>query len=285
MRYLLTILLLTAFVQLDAQSKKRYEFHIGAEGGVAYMLGDVRSVAGVGGGISVQMHSNFIGLRIRQEIGEMRGLDYTPSTDYNLFPAWVNYDLANDEPIFHNFQTKYSETSLQSIVNLLGKKFYEEDKAFCPYIFGGIGLVSYRTNVDAMIDTLGIPQKYDFTGVPTVDKAETLTALKNMMDGVYESRGFGQDPQKRSSSLVVSMGLGFKFRINSRFVLATEASYKLVSDDELDGYIFTGVSIPEAAQSKDNYTFFSLGVHYQFSNQPTGHIENEDNRNNHIIRP
>lgn len=279
--FLLLFLLLLMLGSLKAQPD--FTFHVGGDVGGSILNGDVQGNVGISGGISVQAHYNYVGLRIRQEVGQMTGMDHTPSTNYGFNPAWLSlYD--GTVPIYYNYLTNYTDVSFQLVLNVLGKRFYEDDSRFTPYVLGGIGWMSYRTYVDAFEFIDGVPTDYDFSSITVADDRSLVVGeLKALLDRDYETLAEGQEREKRSTNSIWSVGAGMKFRVNAYFLLSLEYTLKTAGDDLLDGQQWDAPN--QLSDDTDTYSSFSLGVHYILGSRPSSRVVDEDKEDDRIIRP
>jgi hypothetical protein len=145
-------------------------------------------------------------------------------------------DAAYDRPSWRqerNFAFKAPVTELiGSIVwDALGR-----GKKFAPYLFLGFGYSFFN-----------IKREYsNFNG--EYFAAETAT-IEGLNDDIMHSLPRGLP--------IVATGIGIRYRLNNNFSLNTEASYRYISSDYLDG--FSKAANPVR---KDHYYKFSIGLTY-----------------------
>ena len=154
--------------------------------------------------------------------------------------------LKGDEAIYKNsdyrpqrafaFTTPVKELSLLLHWNIL-KSNYDERK-FEPYLFAGAGLSFVKINRD-------------------------YSRLDAAMfgDGSEVATGLAADLATRTPRTipVLPVGAGLRYNLSDRIALNTEASYRLMRTDYLDG--FSKAANPKL---KDHYSSITIGAAYKF---------------------
>jgi outer membrane protein OmpA-like peptidoglycan-associated protein len=174
------------------------------------------------------------------------------------------------------------------------------------YFFGGPGLMTYSTFYKA-VNSSGAP--YDYSSVTgPFDYKNRKNVLKQVKDII--SGGSWSTMAERSSTgatlggapltVVGVAGMGFQFRLGSRFSLAVEDKYTFTATDLIDGqqwqanYTSTAVSSIAQTRGVDGYNFVSVGLNYSIGRHavaplwwlnPLDYAYNEINAPRHMKLP
>jgi len=217
-------------------------------------------------------------LRAEYDWMRAKGLNWQPSTTgYIANPVLSTYySAAARQPVFYNYRTTIQELSLQGVVTLNNIRFHKAKTGVAIYAFGGIGAATYSTFYNALdgsgnpYDYQTIVNQFSATGFVYKNRKDIRKALKNLMDGSFETMAqrdpsqptiFGGTPFKP----VLVLGAGIQFKITNKFNLALEDKVSITKADLIDGQEWqeTGTTAVHA-QTKDfdSYNFLSLGLNY-----------------------
>ena len=261
-------------------AKPRNELEIGIKGGLSTVSGDVRSwLPTFGLGVHVRKALGYVfSLRAEYDWMRAKGLNWQPSTTgYIANPVLSTYySAAARQPVFYNYRTTIQELSLQGVVTLNNIRFHKAKTGVAIYAFGGIGAATYSTFYNALdgsgnpYDYQTIVNQFSATGFVYKNRKDIRKALKNLMDGSFETMAqrdpsqptiFGGTPFKP----VLVLGAGIQFKITNKFNLALEDKVSITKADLIDGQEWqeTGTTAVHA-QTKDfdSYNFLSLGLNY-----------------------
>ncbi len=178
-----------------------------------------------GGGLSLtKTFNSYVGLQGQYIVGGLKG---------------TKRNLAS------HFTANISEYSLSAVVNLSNVLFPEvKDRKLTFYGYGGIGIVSFRSQLLA----LGTDKFIAGYGYSDTDEKVKKTVENN--DGTYYNK-------KKTNETVFPLALGLKYRINGKISVTLESSLRSVNTDKLDSYKAIG-------SAKDKYGYTSLGISYKF---------------------
>jgi hypothetical protein len=223
--YICALLLISSSNVFAQENLPKYQ--IGINAGTFIYQGDLApsefgsfKTPSLVGGVNVsRVLSNLFAARLDLSVGGLRGDDAKSNE------AW------RQQRNF-KFSTPAIELTAGLVYNPIGI-----DHLFNPYLFAGAG-VSF---VDIKRDYSNYNAAY-FSG-------ESLSA------------GLQQDIQHATPKMipVIPIGVGLNHPISERLSLTSEATYRLMSTDYLDG--FSQAANPD---QKDHYFKFSLGLLYSF---------------------
>jgi hypothetical protein len=240
-------------------AKPRSQWEVGVKLGAPSISGDVQS-----------SNPNFgLGLHVRKALGylvSIRGEFFTGSTkgvgskenfNYKNNPAWANNGYnSNADKVFYNYKTKLNDLSVQMLFNLTNIRFHRAEPKFSLYAIAGAGVTFYDANIDAL-NAGGA--KYNFNSIAgNLSKSETVSAVKALLDGSYETAGEGG----KASVVSATFGLGAAFKISKRVNVAIENRFTLVDNDLLDGQKWGPFPAgnPSLSSNNDSYNFLSVGL-------------------------
>ncbi len=288
-------------------AKPRNQWELGVKVGAFAVAGDVRTVfPGFGAGLHVRKALGYV-FSIRGEAGwgQGKGLNYTKSTTYRYNEAWAPYfDIANgvnQAPVIYNYKTNVYDFSLQGVVTLNNIRFHRAKTAFNIYGFAGIGGMIHDTRIDAL-DSDG--SLYNFASIQSggySDRKELKKAVRNLLDGKYETEGESDDLQPKLFGEpfrpLLVLGAGMQFKLNKKLSLSLENKFGIpMKTDLLDGSQWQSNSALEPAHTRDydTYNFTSLGLNIALGGKaveplwwvnPLDYAYNELNRPNHMKLP
>ncbi|RMG18754.1 MAG: OmpA family protein [Bacteroidetes bacterium] len=267
--------------------KPKNNWSIGIKGGLAFVAGDVKPQPGFGLGLDVRKaigHS--FSVRLSASAGQTTGLNYQRTNGYGAKAGnpWDQYYYqVRTQPapwVYYNYQMTYGDLTLQGVVNLNNINFYKEQAKWNLYAAGGIGLMGYQTKVDALDSNGDI---YNFASIPVhnpdpntvgVDKKQTIDALKNMLDGEYETNAEGHQDEEGlkvgSNFYVINPALvgalGLRYRLGRRVEVELEHRIVWTNDDLLDGQRWQehgGNGTTALTRDFDSYHNTTVGIHFR----------------------
>lgn len=163
--------------------------------------------------------TNKFSARLDLNLGRLKGDDAAYKT-----PAWRQE---------RNFAFKTPATEL------IGSVVWDargREKRLSPYLFAGLGYSFLRIN-------------RDYSNFNT----EYFAAEPGVIEGLNNDI----NTRLPKGLPILPAGLGIRYRLNNNFSLNTEASYRYISSDYLDG--FSQAANPD---KKDHYYKFSIGLTY-----------------------
>lgn len=268
------IFLLSLRVWSQNQDYSRYynSWRLGLNIGGTWQTCDMRSRAGLGGGITLEKglfenSTNFFSLAIRGRylagntygIGTTRNYDikgndalngkYDPTVNYvDSMPAGKRY-------VYDNYKMTYGEGALE--LQLSFNRLRERTHVLLN-LWGGVGITSFsvKTNMKDANNHM-----YDFSTVDSSgNTTKTLSSLKSMYDHSYESTAYGS----KGGNIITfspSCGIGLGYQFSPGFSVLFE--YKLtfpqgVNADLLDGKL--GQNKSWIAGNNDYYHYANINL-------------------------
>ncbi|MEO8583369.1 MAG: OmpA family protein, partial [Flavitalea sp.] len=285
-------------------AKPRNQWELGIKAGAFAISGDVRSsFPGFGAGVHLRKALGYV-FSVRGElgVGTTKGLNYSKSTAYIRNPAWAPY-ISGGVPtqgVFYNYKSNVYDLSLQGVITVNNIRFHKAKTGFNVYGFGGIGGMIYDTKIDALKGNT----PYDFTSIQSgtyKNRRETRKAIKNLLDGTYETKGENDPLKPKLFGLpfrpLFVLGLGAQFKLNKKLSLAIENRFNIpLKTDLLDGQTYQTNSDLNPAQTRDfdTYNFTSVGLNIAIGAKaveplwwlnPLDYAYNEINKPNHMKMP
>lgn len=273
-------------------AKERNMWQVAVNTGSLRIGGDVRSEWGYGFGLSVRKALGYtVSVRARYTAGDAYGLNSAPSTGIAFNPAvnGVNNPVAdyyNETSgygeAYLNYKNRMHDLGVDAIININNIKFHKEKNFFAPYVFFGVGAMTYNTMVD-QVDANG--NSYDYESVPSGNTQDQIKYVKGILDRDYETEG--EDNTKsdfrfngQAANITLSGGLGLGFRLTDRFEVGLEHRMTWTGDDLLDGVRYVSERTyegpkPVPTQGRDliHYTSFILGVNLgKNAQEPTWYV-------------
>jgi outer membrane protein OmpA-like peptidoglycan-associated protein len=259
-------------------ARPRDEWEIGVKGGMSSVSGSVRAwLPTFGVGVHVRKSLGYVfSLRGEYDYLTAKGLNWQPSSyGYASNPVLKNlFNASAHEPVFYNYKTNIQELSLQAVANLNNIRFHKAKSSILFYAFGGIGAATYATKYN-LFDANG--KRYDYSGIITqfgangftyANRKAIKTALKNMMDGTFETVA-QRDPSQPSAFgvpfiPVFVFGLGTEIKLSPKFNIAIEDKVTVTKSKLIDGQEWqeTGRTDVSAMTHNDAYNFVSVGLNY-----------------------
>jgi hypothetical protein len=278
-------------------AKPRNQWEIGLHGGLLNVSGDVNSktpfnrpqniINTLGWGLSVRKAWGYVfSTRLFYNRGVASGYDHESSQNYlnhNSNPYFIaGYQLdPKNKNVFYSYKTNIQELSLQMMMSLNNLKFHKARSRFGAYLFGGAGVMTYRTRMDLLE---GQSTRYKFGDIvrPASSAVNNVYKQRNsvndqllkMFDGEYETKA--EEHNNRGKAFngstvrpIWNLGLGVQFRLNKRITLQLENKMTITMDDLIDGYRWqetpyvsttTGIVSSSMTRDFDNINYASLGL-------------------------
>jgi opacity protein-like surface antigen len=150
-------------------------------------------------------------------------------------------DALYDKPEFRKhrafrFKSSLKELSLQAKYNLTG--FFAYQPRLQPYIFAGIGVAVFNTEMD-------------YSRLDRNYFSETSSTVVGLATDIVK-------PAKKTKP-VLPLGVGLRYDLSSNFTLNMETAYRLTNTDYIDGF-----SLSANPKLNDHYLSQTVGVSYKF---------------------
>jgi hypothetical protein len=215
--------------QYPFPAKPRNQWEVGVSVGNVYIGGDVASrFPNIGWGVHIRKAMGYVfSARLAYSGGIARGMNWLPSFNYALNPAWADkyvapintqwpgaptpltsagqlyqvqstngtlpYTAESADPVYYNYKTNIHQLSLQGIITLNNIRFHKSKTRFILYGIGGIGAMIYDVKVNAL-DERGRPYSELFRKINAdnstarSERRKILRDLRSGMDNTYETR-------------------------------------------------------------------------------------------------
>ncbi|HCL84079.1 MAG TPA: hypothetical protein DIC22_08885 [Chitinophagaceae bacterium] len=259
-------------------ARPRDEWEIGLKGGMSTVSGAVRAwLPTFGVGLHVRKSLGYVfSIRAEYDYLSAKGLNWQPSfTGYSANPVISQYYNANiREPVFYNYKTTIQELSIQGVANLNNIRFHKAKSSVLFYIFGGVGVATYATKYNLFgangqpYDYSGIISQFGISGFTYENRKAIKSALKNMMDGSFETIAQRDPSQPKLNGVpiipVFVVGPGMEIKLSDRFNIGIEDKISLTKSKLIDGQEWqeTGSPTVHAMTHDDVYNFVSVGLNY-----------------------
>jgi outer membrane protein OmpA-like peptidoglycan-associated protein len=260
-------------------AKPRNQWEVGVKGGLSTVSADVRAwLPTWGWGVHVRKALGYMfSMRLEYDYMQGKGLNWQPAYYGYAANGVLNryYNANASQPVFYNYRTVMHELALQGLFTLNNIKFHKAKSAASIYVLAGAGFMTYSTFYNAL-DANGNPYNYQQivnqfagTGYTYKDRKEIRSALKNMMDGSFETMA-QRDPSQPTlggASLrpVFNIGAGVEFKLSPKFNIALEDKVTITKSDLVDGQEWqeTGSTTVHALTRDDDLVnFLSIGLNY-----------------------
>jgi outer membrane protein OmpA-like peptidoglycan-associated protein len=260
-------------------AKPRNQWEIGVKGGMPSVSGDVRAWLPTWGfGFHVRKALGYMfSLRLEYDYMDAKGLNWQPSYSGYAANGVLNkyYSASAGQPVFYNYKTTMHELSFQGLFTFNNIRFHKAKSNVAIYALVGAGFMTYSTFYNAL-DASGKPYNYQqivtqfqSTGYTYSNRKEIRSALKNMMDGSFETLA-QRDPSQPTlggASLrpVFNVGAGIEYKLSKKFNIALEDKLSITKSDLIDGQQWqeTGSTAVHALTRDDDLVnFLSLGLNY-----------------------
>jgi opacity protein-like surface antigen len=174
--------------------------------------------------------TNKLALRLDLNFGKLRG-----------------DDAAYDNPSWRRQRALAFKTPATEVIGSVVWDAFGIERKFSPYLFAGIGYSFLKIKRDYS----SFNQEY-FASEPNVEEG-LRTDINHRLPGGLP---------------IVPFGVGLRYQLTSSLALNTEASYRYISSDYLDGF-----SHAANADAKDHYYKFSVGLSYSRNNNGKGGLD------------
>ncbi len=243
-------------------AKPRSQWEIGIKLGTPSISSDVDGLnPNFGVGVHVRKALGYL-VSVRGEIftGTAKGLGVKENYNYKNNPAWAGYNSTTDK-VFYNYKTQLVDVSAQMLFNLTNIGFHKAEPKFALYAIAGVGMTSYKANVDALN---GGGARYNFNSISSnLSASETRSALKALLDGTYETPAERtKSGSGRTNVMSATFGFGAAFKISKKINIAIEDRFTVLDDDLLDGQKWGPFPAgnPSLSSNNDTYNFLSIGL-------------------------
>lgn len=267
-------------------AKPRSKWNIGISLGVPYVTGDVATDPfgghdglGMGFGLNIRKGWGYlVSVRAHGNYGVTYGQNYTPVT-YEKNDR-INGTLANDSTFAYdaadyastasqyipNYKTTAMSGGLDFILNLNNVNFHKAESRFLPYVFGGVGVMSYNVKYNAL-DANGNIYDYDTLIITYRNVEDREPEVDAIMDDTYETQadfdGNTKDDNDPSTLRVTGdFGGGLLWRLGAKgnFEVGVEHRLSWTGDDLLDGQRWELGGTQSSATDFYHFTSLTLGV-------------------------
>ncbi|MEZ5052544.1 MAG: OmpA family protein [Chitinophagales bacterium] len=241
-------------------AKPRSKWNIGLSLGVPFVTGDVAAdpFGGhdgppMGVGLNIRKGWGYlVSVRAHANYGVTYGQNYTPVTyekndringnfanDSSAASTGVDY-LTTGTQYIPNFKNTTISGGIDFIFNLNNVNFHKAESRFLPYLFAGIGAMSYNVKVNAL-DADGNIYDYNTLIIDYRDVADREPKLDDLMDDTYETQADVDGSEKGDDVKTLrfsgDFGAGLLWRLGEKgnFELGVEHRLSWTGDDLLDG--------------------------------------------------
>ncbi len=251
--------------RIDTIENPVYKPVISFSYGMMNFRGDVRNSM-----ISPVIGNNAISVNVSTFVD--RKHNFTANFFYLIGSLSGNAYSHND--ISQNLNFRTSASAIGANVEYRFGHFINKEALIRPYILLGLGNLSFSSKGD-LRDASGMSYYY-WTDGSIRDSPEWLGggALQLQRDYEYEtdlrlreSEEFGLGDYNQNT-LVIPMGLGAHFRINSRAFFSLGMTYYMSMTDMLDNVAYEGTSI-QGSKGNDGFVFSHLTLHFDLFSDPT----------------
>ncbi|CAN5394083.1 hypothetical protein BH10BAC2_BH10BAC2_48070 [soil metagenome] len=283
--------------QYPYPSKPRSMWELGVSGGASFLFTDIDPAFGYGGGVSVRKSLGHIfSVRGSYNGSINKGLDYRLRNTFDgaTGPWSLNY-LTQQKKYVANYKTQIHQLSVDFLGSLNTISGYRGNPKTNIYVLAGYSVLGADVDVDAQNSN---GQPYNFSNIDyTGKRADIKSALKDLLDGEYETNGvirngdrdgIGRSDKNWLVRHALDLGAGVAFRITDRFNLGIEQKFTLPFDDNFDG-LKTGSSndFLSATQFRLNFNIgnSSKNVLPLWWLNPNNYVYNEVNTPKHMKIP
>ena len=251
-------------------ARPRSMWEVGVKLGSPTVSGDVSSVfPAFGWGLHVRKSLGYtLSLRMEYNNGVAYGLHWQQALNYQKNPAWAangyrahTTTAVGTDRVFYNYKNKFSDFSIQALVNIGNLNFHNANTKFNFYGIFGAGFLSYNVNVNAL-NASG--QKYNFNSIASgtwSTRRDVRDQVNQLLDDTYETKG-EKASNAPSTKMNATFGVGVAARISRRLNIALENRAMFMTDDLLDGQRWNEAPAGDATltRSHDVLNFLSLGL-------------------------
>jgi len=273
--------------------KPKNMWEVGINGGTFMVSGDTKAQLGYGYGATVRKAIGYtLSLRGQYLHGIGYGLNWEPSAGLKNNPVLNGHASSNKDSlnyvknpgfVYYNYKIKNNEISVGGVLTLNNIGFHRKaiDRKVNLYGIGTIGGHWYITYYDMLKadgssyanDFKNIQQQELVGGISSKDRKQTIKDLKNVLDGVYETKAEGSRTDRTGAGLfgsdktwnpVASGALAVAFHVSRHVNIQLEHKVTFTQDDLLDGNRWQEHSLADPALTRDfdTYHYTSLSVNF-----------------------
>ena len=257
-------------------AKPRNMWEIGLQFGSFAVSGDIPAkLPGFGGAFHVRKALGYLfSLRLHYMYANAKGLNWNASTNFgnNTALRATGYVANGTNRVFYNYKTNVQDLALEGVFTLNNVRFHKAKTGVSIYAFGGIGLTTYDTKINATKDGGGNYQA-DYMAITGFNDHENRKNVKDQLeeklDDSYETPAENYGPRRpklggKDLIPVGHVGAGIQFRLNKRFNLALEDRFTITRSDLIDGQRWAEQvqGSPVLTSDYDSYNFLSLGINF-----------------------
>lgn len=294
--------------------KPRNMMEVGIGAGLYNILGDIPTVmlwqkGGYGLNVHVRKSIGYIfSVRAQYNYGVAKNLDLQPTTAYDKpyleFHYWPSQFAAGgaDSIVYRSTRSETSQMNLDLMFNAGNINFHKARNKMSFYGYMGLGMLSYKTWVDAVNDQF---LQHDFNSItfsPEDKAGARRKKIREKLDKNYEATAANERTKKAKQKMyrdfAPSIGLGMQFKINKQFNLQLEDRYTFPMDPYLDGTRYganLGGTVVSSGRTSDAINYFSVGVNMNIKGKkmveplnwinPLDHAYSELSYPRHMILP
>lgn len=295
--------------------KPRNMWEVGVGGGLYNILGDVPTVMlwqKGGGGLNVNVRKSIgyiFSLRAQYIYGVAKNMDIQPTTAYDKPYTTFGYvplqqagPNGADSMIYRSTRSESSHINLDLMFNAGNINFHKARNKMSFFGYMGLGVLGYKTWVNAVNDRFLQYNFQTFVTDPTAKASKIRSEVRKGFDKTYESAAANDGTKTLGKKLhrdfAPSIGLGVQFKINKQFNIQLEDRYTFPMDPYLDGTRFgrnLGGTAVSSGRTSDAINYFSVGVNMNIKSKkcveplywinPLDHAYNELSYPRHMILP
>lgn len=188
-------------------------------------------------------------------------LNGTDNRDFN-FGGSLNYlnnpALTSDSFYYANHRTDLVELGLEGVINLNRLK---EKTNVIVNLYGGLNVDWYKTRIDQANDMGGLAgSEYDYSMIPTGDKATAISALESQRDYSYETVADGFNNEYGTFTWMPSAGVELGYQLTPKFSIIGGHKVTWSRDDIMDGQKWNNDNT--ASTNNDIYHYTHLGLRW-----------------------
>jgi len=256
-------------------SKPRDAWQLGFYGGMAGIVGDVKTSTGWIGGMSLRKALGYVvSVRGSLGIGQITGYNYENSTPVRNLPNLPNnvrgqYQAAGLTNYVHIFRSDVISPSVDLLFSLNNIMFHRKSSKFNFYALLGYSAFTYETNLEVLNDN-GLPYNFRSLGVDfNGSRKDIKKSIKDIVgDPNFETgsivrprrSNFDDGQGQRQWRHSFNYGAGVEHRLGDIISVSAEGRYTIVGDDYLDGWVWASSTTHTAQNDGFFQTTLSVNV-------------------------
>jgi hypothetical protein len=229
--------------------------------------GDVR-VASPGLALSLDAEKAVmpaLDIHLALRVGQARGQDYTPSTNFLPNPALnqqrdsVLY-YTEGMPVIHNYRMRSASAMVTFQCNL--NQLFWDQRQWDVILTGGFGGFAFRTHINAIDEQA--QQIYDYGPTAMIrDQAAIKKSLNQLLDDTYETQAERDRVNETmigeaTLELAFQVGAGLTYHWNDRWASSLVLGYLATGSDLIDGQQWRSNS--QTTPTNDRLVSFGMRV-------------------------